>query len=193
MLVLGGIAWAVVVPAALLLRRPPAQPDDARLAAGGGAALSVAPALRTPQFAAIALTYFACCAAHSGPIFHMVSYALVCGVAAELGTRWRGNLYSPLPALAGPLPLGAALGPPLTRSSPCAARCAGARCASLLLSPAPRRSHPSSPTWASPPTPPQVAPARGPPLWEQAAEPVAHWQDSPAPVPEFVFDQRLGW
>ena len=36
--------------------------------------------LRTPQFAAIALTFFACCAAHSGPIFHMVSYAMDCGV-----------------------------------------------------------------------------------------------------------------
>ena len=35
--------------------------------------------LRTPQFAAIALTHFACCAAHSGPIFHMVSYAMDCG------------------------------------------------------------------------------------------------------------------
>jgi MFS family permease len=80
MLVLGGIAWLVVIPAALLLRRPPVQPDDARLAADGGTALSVSQALRTPQFAAIAFTYFACCAAHSGPIFHMVSYAMLCGV-----------------------------------------------------------------------------------------------------------------
>jgi len=24
-------------------------------------------------------------------------------------------------------------------------------------------------------------------------ETVAHWADSPAPVPEFVFDQRLSW
>jgi hypothetical protein len=44
-----------------------------------------------------------------------------------------------------------------------------------------------------PTTPPEVAPARGPPLWEQAAQPLAHWEDAPAPVPEFVFDQRLGW
>ena len=80
MLALGGIAWSVVVPAALLLRQPSAQSDDARLTADGGAAFSVAQALRTPQFAAIAFTYFACCAAHSGPIFHMVSYALACGV-----------------------------------------------------------------------------------------------------------------
>ena len=85
MLVLGGVAWAVVVPAALLLRRPPAQ-NDAQSAADGGATLSVAQALRTPQFAAIALTYFACCAAHSGPIFHMVGNALVCGVAPLVAT-----------------------------------------------------------------------------------------------------------
>jgi MFS family permease len=42
----------------------------------------VAQALRTPQFAAIALTHFACCAAHSGPIFHMVANAIDHGVAA---------------------------------------------------------------------------------------------------------------
>ena len=44
-----------------------------------------------------------------------------------------------------------------------------------------------------PTTPPEAAPARGPPLWEQAPAPVAHCDDTPAPVPEFVFDQRLGW
>ncbi len=44
-----------------------------------------------------------------------------------------------------------------------------------------------------PTSPPEAAPARGPPLWDQAAEPAAHWADSPAPLPEFVFDQRLGW
>src|SRR5439155_206858 len=44
--------------------------------------LTVAQALRTPQFAAIALTYFACCAAHSGPIFHMVTHAIDRGVPA---------------------------------------------------------------------------------------------------------------
>jgi MFS family permease len=86
MLVLGGIAWAIVVPAAWLLRPPPAQPAETRTSAGGPAELSVAQALRTPQFAAIALTYFACCAAHSGPIFHMVSYALACGVAPLAAT-----------------------------------------------------------------------------------------------------------
>ena len=33
-------------------------------------------------FFAIAFTHFACCAAHSGPIFHMVSYAVDCGIPA---------------------------------------------------------------------------------------------------------------
>src|SRR6185503_15603255 len=33
-------------------------------------------AVQTPQFWAIALTHFACCAAHAGPIFHMVTHAI---------------------------------------------------------------------------------------------------------------------
>jgi MFS family permease len=41
----------------------------------------VARALRTPQFLTLAMAHFACCAAHSGPIFHMVSYAMICGIA----------------------------------------------------------------------------------------------------------------
>ena len=40
---------------------------------------------------------------------------------------------------------------------------------------------------------PEVAPARGPPLWEQAPEPMGAWDEAPAPVPEFVFDQRVSW
>ena len=44
-----------------------------------------------------------------------------------------------------------------------------------------------------PTTPPEVARARGPPLWDPAPEPVANWDEAPARVPEFVFDQRLGW
>ena len=38
---------------------------------------------------------------------------------------------------------------------------------------------------------PEVAPARGPPLWEQAAQ--LHWDNTPAPAPEYVFDQRVSW
>ena len=84
MLVIGELAWLVIVPAALLVREPP---GTSAAGAGGvlgaaGPELTVAQALRTPQFAAIALTYFACCAAHSGPIFHMVAHAIDRGVAA---------------------------------------------------------------------------------------------------------------
>jgi MFS family permease len=85
MLVIGDLAWLLIIPAALLVRNPPALPAAAVPAATAGAdgrEFTAAQALRTPQFAAIALTYFACCAAHSGPIFHMVTYAIDHGVSA---------------------------------------------------------------------------------------------------------------
>jgi MFS family permease len=84
MLLIGDLVWLVVVPAALLIRNPPARAfaSAAQTGTAGAPALTVAQALRTPQFAAIALTHFACCAAHSGPIFHMVANALDHGVAA---------------------------------------------------------------------------------------------------------------
>jgi MFS family permease len=85
MVTLGGLSWLIIIPAALLVRKPPALPQAASAGAAiaaGDREFSVAQALCTPQFAAIALTYFACCAAHSGPIFHMVSYAIDCGVPA---------------------------------------------------------------------------------------------------------------
>src|SRR2546423_10441199 len=84
MLVLGDLAWLVIIPSALLVREPPALPTAAVVptTAAEGPELTVAQALRTPQFAAIALTFFACCAAHSGPIFHMVTYAIDHGVPA---------------------------------------------------------------------------------------------------------------
>ena len=85
MLVLGALAWIIVIPGALLLRRPPApSPSDTPATPGGAPAhdLTVAQALRTPQFAVIALTFFACCTAHSGPIFHMVTNALDHGIPA---------------------------------------------------------------------------------------------------------------
>jgi len=84
MLVIGDLAWLVIIPTALLVREPPARPTAGLPATAGadGRELTVAQALRTPQFAAIALTFFACCAAHSGPIFHMVTHAIDHGVPA---------------------------------------------------------------------------------------------------------------
>jgi MFS family permease len=81
MFVIGVGAWALLIPAALLVRSPPV--SSAPAAAGpqnGGSGLPVAQALRSPQFLVLGFTFFACCAAHSGPIFHMVSYAILCGV-----------------------------------------------------------------------------------------------------------------
>ena len=86
MLVLGDLAWLVIIPAALLVREPAAVAATAAATAAEGPEMTVAQALRTPQFAAIAATYFACCATHSGPIFHMVTYALDHGVPAMAAT-----------------------------------------------------------------------------------------------------------
>jgi len=82
LLVIGDLAWLIVVPAALLIRETP---GDVGAAAMGGAArvgrdYSTRQVLSAPQFWAIALTHFACCAAHSGPIFHMVTHATDQGI-----------------------------------------------------------------------------------------------------------------
>jgi predicted MFS family arabinose efflux permease len=85
MLILGDAAWLVIVPAALLIREPA---DLGEVARGGStprgttADFSAGAVVRSPQFWAIALTHFACCAAHSGPIFHMVTHAIDQGVRA---------------------------------------------------------------------------------------------------------------
>jgi hypothetical protein len=42
--------------------------------------MSVREAIRSPQFMILLLTNFFCCATHSGPIFHTVSYPLTCGI-----------------------------------------------------------------------------------------------------------------
>jgi MFS family permease len=83
MLVLGDLVWIVIIPAAFFVRNPPSE-GVARIAAqsADGPALTVGQALRTPQFAAIAFTHFACCGAHSGPIFHMITNALDHGITA---------------------------------------------------------------------------------------------------------------
>ena len=83
-LVIGLVALAILLPAALLLRRPPVLALAAApgAAATPGAGLTAHQALRTRQFVVLAVTFFACCLAHSGPIFHVVSYAVYCGVPA---------------------------------------------------------------------------------------------------------------
>ena len=82
MWVIGDLVWLVVIPVALLLRNPPtpAGPAGPVATAAARPELTIGQVVRTPQFAAIALTHFACCAAHSGPIFHMVTHAIDRGV-----------------------------------------------------------------------------------------------------------------
>jgi MFS family permease len=83
MLVIGIAAWALLIPACFLVRPAPQAAGNAATNAGQSPETewTVAKALRTPQFITLALAHFACCAAHSGPIFHMVSYAMICGIA----------------------------------------------------------------------------------------------------------------
>lgn len=82
MLMIAVGAWAIIVPASFLIRRPPAQFEDAapeQASAAPAPRSSVGAVMRTPQFIVLAGVFFLCCAAHSGPIFHTVSYAMLCG------------------------------------------------------------------------------------------------------------------
>jgi MFS family permease len=82
MLTIGLISWGLLLPAALLIRRPPAPAAvDAHGAPTAVSGSSVAQVLRSPAFLILAFTFFACCSAHAGPIFHMISYATMCGIA----------------------------------------------------------------------------------------------------------------
>jgi MFS family permease len=84
MLVIGLFAWAVLLPAGLFVRNAPLQRagTDAGPASHGDPWATAKQAFRTPQFLVLAGTFAACCSAHSGPIFHMVSYATLCGISA---------------------------------------------------------------------------------------------------------------
>jgi MFS family permease len=80
-LLIGLVVWVLLLPAAFLVRRAPG------LAAGNAGRRNTEPqmtvraALTSPQFMVLALTYFLCCATHSGPLFHTVSYAIACGLS----------------------------------------------------------------------------------------------------------------
>jgi MFS family permease len=83
LLAIAVLAWALLLPAAMLVRRAPAPASDGGMnSAAGDPGMTVAQALRSPQFLVLALTFFCCCATHSGPIFHTVSYAIACGLPA---------------------------------------------------------------------------------------------------------------
>ena len=81
LLTIAAVVAALVVPAALFVRRAPLLPGAAPgVAVAGDSGITAGQAFRSPQFLVLAATYFACCAMHSGPIFHTVSYAMACGI-----------------------------------------------------------------------------------------------------------------
>jgi MFS family permease len=81
--VLGDLAWLIVIPCALLLKpSPTATPAPGWASARASVTAPAGQILVSWPIWAIALTHFACCAAHSGPIFHLVSHAMDQGVGS---------------------------------------------------------------------------------------------------------------
>ena len=74
------LVWATLIPAALFVRRPP-MITATEQGAADGAPVKLRDAFLSAPFIVLALTFFACCAAHAGPIFHTVTYAMTCGIA----------------------------------------------------------------------------------------------------------------
>ncbi len=78
---------AVIAPISLLVRRAPALERPHAHNDGTATAepaMPIGQLIRSPPFIVLVLTNFFCCATHSGPIVHTVSYAVTCGI--PLGT-----------------------------------------------------------------------------------------------------------
>jgi MFS family permease len=91
LLIIAIVAAAVMIPVSLLIRRAPdAEPAAGHAADDPQSSMSVGQALKSPQFIVLVLTNFFCCATHSGPIFHTVSYAVTCGIPMILAV----SIYS---------------------------------------------------------------------------------------------------
>jgi MFS family permease len=80
-LVIGFGVWALLLPVAFLVRRAPAMTGKPAGGQMAGTPMTVSEALTSRTFVVLALTYFMCCATHSGPLFHTVSYAISCGLS----------------------------------------------------------------------------------------------------------------
>jgi predicted MFS family arabinose efflux permease len=127
----GVLTWAVALVAVRRLYDRPADLGLQEYGAGTATTRPEAPgmqageALRHPAFWLIALVHFGCCAAHSGPIFHMVAHAMDLGVpkmaaatmlglsgassiAGRIGSGLLADRFGSKPALVGMLALQAA-------------------------------------------------------------------------------------
>lgn len=82
LLIVGLLAWTLTLPAVWFVRAAASatatSASDSQVASQK---MTAGQALRSKPFIVLAVTYFACCAAHSGPIFHTVSYAVGCGLS----------------------------------------------------------------------------------------------------------------
>jgi len=81
--ILAALTAVVMIPVALLVRRAPAFKSENVAPAvheEPQSGITLGQAIRSPQFITLLLTNFFCCATHSGPIFHTVSYAISCGI-----------------------------------------------------------------------------------------------------------------
>ena len=87
---IGIMAWVLLIPATQFVRRPPAAASDAAAPPVKSDKSEVGRALTSPQFLVLGFTFMLCCMAHSGPIFHVVSYAMYCG----LGPMAAVSVYS---------------------------------------------------------------------------------------------------
>ena len=92
MQILAVVVAVIMIPVSLLVRRPPALAGGSAASgdAGPQPEMSLAQAIRSPQFIILLATNFFCCATHSGPIIHTVSYAISCGIPMLLAV----SIYS---------------------------------------------------------------------------------------------------
>jgi len=105
-LVIAILAWGLLIPASVFVRTAPAVPKTGTTFQAEEPSMRLGEALRSTPFIVLSLTFFACCAAHSGPIFHTISYAIFCGIPTTLAV----TIYSVegLAGLGGRLGLGLA-------------------------------------------------------------------------------------
>lgn len=96
MQIIAVLVAVIMIPACFLVRRAPALDEDTISSAEPHDSMSMSQALKSPQFIILLLTNFFCCATHSGPIFHTVSYAVTCGIPMILAV----SIYS-IEGLAG--------------------------------------------------------------------------------------------
>ena len=81
--IIAALTAVIMIPVAVLVRRPPALESPSVVPAPREEAqtgITLGQAIRSRQFITLALTNFFCCATHSGPIVHTVSYAISCGI-----------------------------------------------------------------------------------------------------------------